>query len=315
MLLQAVVGLGLLSLLPPQGVAACGTGRSHVLCCMNVAPWSTNSYVWGNICGYTPSDPSEIVGARCIPAPAGGCPSGSIGTCCAGLVPGPSGQCALGTNCDNPNATPPPPPPPALPAGWTLASACSQDDGSRMLLADAITVLPDNTPAACIAHCAGAGYSYAGVEYGSECHCGAGFVHGALDGIPAARCATPCAGDAAQTCGGAWAIQLYEGPAPAAGLPEGWAVADACASDTPGRVLVGDRMWDLDDNTPATCCQLCQDNGYTWAGVEHANECHCGTGYNAVYSAPTTLCMSSCSGDPGLTCGWEWYIQVYNYVG
>jgi hypothetical protein len=46
--------------------------RSIRLCCMNVAPWSTNSYVWGGICGYTPADPSELVGARCIPRPASG---------------------------------------------------------------------------------------------------------------------------------------------------------------------------------------------------------------------------------------------------
>ena len=67
------------------------------LCCINIAPWSTNSGVWGGICGYTPSNPAELVGARCITRPASGqCPAGTSQACCRGTVPG---QCALGTQC------------------------------------------------------------------------------------------------------------------------------------------------------------------------------------------------------------------------
>jgi hypothetical protein len=68
------------------------------LCCLNVAPWSTNSAVWGNVCGYFPgTGPQELIGARCIPRPASGvCPSGTSKACCQGTVPG---QCALGTLC------------------------------------------------------------------------------------------------------------------------------------------------------------------------------------------------------------------------
>ncbi|KAF9489021.1 hypothetical protein BDN71DRAFT_1435685 [Pleurotus eryngii] len=40
--------------------------RPLARCCMGVAAWSTNSVVWGGICGYTPPSPSEIIGARCI---------------------------------------------------------------------------------------------------------------------------------------------------------------------------------------------------------------------------------------------------------
>ncbi|KAK0625135.1 hypothetical protein B0T17DRAFT_617268 [Bombardia bombarda] len=42
------------------------SGKPLNLCCMNAAPWSSNSAVWGGICGYYPSQPSELVGARCI---------------------------------------------------------------------------------------------------------------------------------------------------------------------------------------------------------------------------------------------------------
>lgn len=122
-----------------------------------------------------------------------------------------------------------------------------------------------------------------------------------------------CAGDASETCGGSWRIQLYQGPPPTATYPAGWQLVDACATDTPGRVLVGDRMWDRGDNAPASCMELCAANGYTWAGVEHANECHCGTGYDSVGSAPTTDCPYSCPGNVGLTCGGDWRIQLYAY--
>jgi hypothetical protein len=73
------------------------TCTSIALCCMNIAPFSSNSGVWGGICGYIPSSPSEMIGARCISRPASGqCPSGTSAACCKGTFPG---QCALGTVC------------------------------------------------------------------------------------------------------------------------------------------------------------------------------------------------------------------------
>ncbi|KAJ8495990.1 hypothetical protein ONZ45_g12635 [Pleurotus djamor] len=81
---------------PPPPPNPC-EGRPRNLCCMApIAPWSTNSGVWGGICGYTPPSPSELIGGRCITRPTTGCPTGTFGTCCAGFVPG---QCSLGTNC------------------------------------------------------------------------------------------------------------------------------------------------------------------------------------------------------------------------
>jgi hypothetical protein len=40
-------------------------GRGLALCCQTEAPFSSNSYVWGSICGVTPRDPSEMMGGRC----------------------------------------------------------------------------------------------------------------------------------------------------------------------------------------------------------------------------------------------------------
>jgi hypothetical protein len=62
-----------------------------------------------------------------------------------------------------------------------------------------------NSPAACVAACAKAGYAYAGVQYGRECWCGATYGrYGA-----ASNCHMPCSGASSQTCGGSWANDVY----------------------------------------------------------------------------------------------------------
>ena len=60
------------SLAPTQPVSACAA-NPILLCCMNIAQWSTNPTVWGNICGYFPlTGPLELIGARCVPRPSSG---------------------------------------------------------------------------------------------------------------------------------------------------------------------------------------------------------------------------------------------------
>ncbi|KAK4667301.1 hypothetical protein QC763_308000 [Podospora pseudopauciseta] len=81
----------------PSVTPDCGGDQSIALCCMNLAPWSTNSGIWGGACGYYPADPNERVGARCITrAPGTNCFGSLLATCCAGFIPG---QCSLGTRC------------------------------------------------------------------------------------------------------------------------------------------------------------------------------------------------------------------------
>ncbi|EMD85501.1 hypothetical protein COCC4DRAFT_151861, partial [Bipolaris maydis ATCC 48331] len=66
-------------------------------CCQTIAKWSSNSGVWGGVCGYTPSDSSELIGGRCTQRPSSGtCPGGTMATCCRGAVASP---CYIGTQC------------------------------------------------------------------------------------------------------------------------------------------------------------------------------------------------------------------------
>ncbi|KAI0338955.1 WSC-domain-containing protein [Trametopsis cervina] len=308
----------ILLLLGPASAVTCGNDRPLTMCCMGLAPYYTNQNVWGSICGYYPQSTNELIGGRCISVSTGSsCPSGSISTCCAGRWPGPSGQCALGTNCGNPTAPPPPPPavPAPIPDGWSTASSCASDNPSRIISNDVITNLADNTPATCIAHCSASGYAVAGVENGNECHCGTGFVSGAPQGVSSVGCSTRCSGNGSYTCGGAWVIQVYTGPSPAETYPAGWSVAEACAVDNASRVIANDVTMILDNNTPGACMEFCQAAGYTIAGVEYGDECHCGTGYTGEVTpaaAPASECNISCTGYPALTCGGGWRLQIYS---
>ncbi|KAG9013645.1 hypothetical protein FRB90_005817 [Tulasnella sp. 427] len=63
------------------------------------------------------------------------------------------------------------------------------------------------TPAFCQAKCSAAGFSYAGVEYSSECYCGNSLTNG---GTTSNACTSTCSGDSKLTCGGSWALSVYK---------------------------------------------------------------------------------------------------------
>jgi hypothetical protein len=73
-----------------------------------------------------------------------------------------------------------------------------------------VATLANNTPAACAAHCAASQMFYAGVEYGSECHCGTGYATTGVQDANVWDCRMPCAGDGSQVCGAGWRIMLLE---------------------------------------------------------------------------------------------------------
>ena len=76
-------------------------------------------------------------------------------------------------------------------------------------------------------------------------------------------------------------------PAP---IPGGWVVDYQCSSDSAPRVIANDVVTKLSTNTPFNCISFCSAQGYTFAGVEYADECHCGTGYK---SSPAPAAISS----------------------
>ncbi|KAI0692179.1 hypothetical protein C8T65DRAFT_552249, partial [Cerioporus squamosus] len=94
-------------------------------------------------------------------------------------------------------------------------------------------------------------------------------------------------------------------------IPLNWTTQYACAVDTPSRIIAGDVTTQYSDNTPATCIERCDAADFIFAGVEFSNECHCGTALSGTpATAPVSDCSSPCSGDPTLSCGGSFRIQV-----
>src|SRR3984957_11708558 len=117
---------------------------------------------------------------------------------------------------------------------------CFSDSAPRVIANDVVTQLSTNTPFNCISFCSAQGYTFAGVEYADECHCGTGYKSSpAPAAISTDNCDMRCTGNDAYTCGGSFAIQLYRGPPPQDVFPVGWSQVDACAADVPSRVLTG----------------------------------------------------------------------------
>lgn len=60
----------------------------------------------------------------------------------------------------------------------------------------------------CLVLCSYNKYMYAGLQYGTECWCGDNLDPLAKPTLPS-KCATPCAGNSSETCGGSLTLQLY----------------------------------------------------------------------------------------------------------
>ena len=67
-----------------------------------------------------------------------------------------------------------------------------------------------DTTKSCITHCAGAGFEFAGTEFGTQCFCGHEIEQTQAKKVADGQCNMPCAGDGKQVCGGSSAISIYE---------------------------------------------------------------------------------------------------------
>jgi WSC domain len=90
---------------------------------------------------------------------------------------------------------------------------CYTDESTRdlpdMIASGTVTV------ESCVAACKGAGYTYAGVQYGTQCFCGDSYgKYGSSSG-----CNMKCSGNSSETCGGTWANDIYSTGAADASAP------------------------------------------------------------------------------------------------
>merc|ERR1719228_1831848 len=93
--------------------------------------------------------------------------------------------------------------------GWEQNNGQCMVDSRDRLLPKYLGSKSTNTPALCTEMCGVRGYSFAGVNYGSECWCGNDEPPRSKFAI-AADCNMECPGDPSQKCGGGWRMNVYK---------------------------------------------------------------------------------------------------------
>ncbi|GKT44524.1 WSC domain-containing protein [Colletotrichum spaethianum] len=97
--------------------------------------------------------------------------------------------------------------PSVIPDNW-VALGCYTDSPSSRSLSYKIPSFDKFSAAQCVSQCAGLGYQFAGLEYGSECFCGNTIDNG--NSPASSGCDMSCAGNRFDTCGGAGRINIYQ---------------------------------------------------------------------------------------------------------
>ncbi|WWC61580.1 uncharacterized protein I303_104164 [Kwoniella dejecticola CBS 10117] len=217
---------------------------------------------------------------------------------------------------------------PALTSGWSLKSQCIAEGSGGRALTGASTKAADMTWQKCTDFCDSKGFPIAGVEFSTECYCGAVLSNSASLTKTSSACTMKCSGDSKTTCGGSSALTLFVKDASVTGLstdltskpvtlPAGWSAASSSciAEGTSGRALASARL-SAADMTIGKCLDFCQSKGWQYAGLEYANECYCGdqllNGASLSNTLPASKCAMGCAGDQATTCGGSNSLQLYN---
>ncbi|KAJ7293964.1 hypothetical protein C8J57DRAFT_1270464 [Mycena rebaudengoi] len=190
----------------------------------------------------------------------------------------------------------------SIPTGWTYVGCVT--DGSARALSYSYTST-SMTQDSCISTCDSKGYIYGGPQYGKECWCGNSLANNLGLATASSECNMACAGNSSQMCGAGYRMNLFK-------KTTGWTLSKACVVDTSSRILQGYAVTSS-SNTPSACQSTCASKGFSMAGVENGNECHCA---NSFYGgtptvASTSDCSVACSGDSSSKCGGGWRLQIY----
>ena len=211
----------------------------------------------------------------------------------------------------------------ALPSGWT-SLGCMTDSSTNRALDGGSTSSNDMTVESCVASCASRGFPYAGVEYGTECHCGS--AKAVMNSAPASECNVRCAGDQWSFCGGGYRMNMYRSsaaptttyvaptgtptPIASSALPTGWS-ALGCHVDNPNTRALGGGSSNSNNLTVSSCIASCAAKGMPYAGVEYGTECWCSPA-SAVNLVPASDgCNVRCGGDLNTVCGGGYRINIF----
>ncbi|KAJ7662114.1 WSC domain-containing protein [Mycena polygramma] len=203
-------------------------------------------------------------------------------------------------------------------AGWAYV-ACTKEPANGRLLNGYSFTSASLTVENCISTCESRGFTFAGLEYANECHCGTGYSAPALAATET-DCSMPCAGKASEMCGGWYRLSVYSSESTSGSnnlvLPPYWSKISKCVIEaSSGRTLSG-TSWIDPGMTVEKCANFCDTNGFSYAGLEYANECYCdnrislanGGGVNANSDSE---CNMPCAGNSAEVCGAGFRITLY----
>ncbi|KAK4184351.1 WSC domain-containing protein [Podospora australis] len=191
---------------------------------------------------------------------------------------------------------------------------CYSDNVAQRVLAGKTVTESDMTLEKCAATCSVGGYTWFGVEYGSECFCGTTLDAASIKQAEG-ECDMACSGDASQKCGGPNRLNVYHIPPETPGSGTGSnleTIGDfhyvSCWTDK-----VDDRSlkavdWRTDDMTLEKCAERCKD--YSYFGLEYSRECYCGDDLLGE-AAPEKDCGILCVGASTQWCGGPDRLNLY----
>ncbi|KAK4686420.1 hypothetical protein P7C73_g3711, partial [Tremellales sp. Uapishka_1] len=198
------------------------------------------------------------------------------------------------------------------PAGW---QGCYAEGSGHLALQNNSWSGAGNTVLGCINGCSELGYTYAGLEYGSQCFCGDTFNGGQK--LPSSQCSMACSGNSTGVCGGTNTLDLYTMAAAtithtseAAKKPESGYIG--CFVDSGTSSALTAYSYSSNSMTIETCLKACAGFSYTYGGVENGNTCKCGNSAPTTRQMPTELsCTTKCAGNSSETCGAGGYVEAY----
>ncbi|GAB1311342.1 WSC domain-containing protein [Madurella fahalii] len=200
-----------------------------------------------------------------------------------------------------------------LPSPETVADfeyfGCFTDKGDERGLRGRVTYDPAMTLEKCASACSG--YSYFGVEFGSQCYCGTYLEDSSVE-RPQAECSMRCGGDYNNVCGDADRLNVFVSndckedpvnPPTVAGFNY-----QSCWTDSPATRSLTGNEYRSDDMTVESCAAFCQ--GFSYFGVEYSRECYCGNELGG-QAAPEEQCSEICMGNSNQWCGAPERLNVY----
>jgi len=166
----------------------------------------------------------------------------------------------------------------------------------------------------CAAFCSK--YAYFGTEWSKECWCGNSLTTGSA-AAPLSDCNYPCAGNAAEMCGGSLRLSLYQNPnyiAPQDPSSVGGYNFYSCVTDIRSARTLSAKTTSNSAMTLEMCATYC--SGYKYFGTEYSDECYCGNQFTTGATlAANSDCSMTCAGNSAELCGAGDRLSVYQLAG